>query len=103
MVTEGLATEIAQVAAEKQALAEDRVKFQHKMKESARSLTASWFLNLQKKLANCAKTVKHNEGLAKLENFVVVHWHVKSRVCAKDKRDVVETKVRLVREARGTT
>jgi adenosyl cobinamide kinase/adenosyl cobinamide phosphate guanylyltransferase len=35
MVTEGLAAEIAQVAAEKQALTEDRVKFQHKMKESA--------------------------------------------------------------------
>jgi hypothetical protein len=28
MVTEGLAREISQVAAEKQALAEDRVKFQ---------------------------------------------------------------------------
>ena len=35
MITEGLSTEIAQVAAEKQALAEDRVRFQTKMKESA--------------------------------------------------------------------
>jgi hypothetical protein len=35
MVTEGLAGELAQIAAEKQALSEDRVKFQSKMKESA--------------------------------------------------------------------
>ena len=35
MVTEGLAGELANVAAEKRNLAEDRVKFQHKMKESA--------------------------------------------------------------------
>ena len=35
MVTEGLAAEIQAVAAEKQSLAEDRVKFQHKMTESA--------------------------------------------------------------------
>ena len=35
MVTEGLQSELEQSAAEKQALAEDRVKFQGKMKESA--------------------------------------------------------------------
>jgi hypothetical protein len=35
MVTEGLSTEIAAVAAEKQSLAEDRVKFQKKMVENA--------------------------------------------------------------------
>ena len=34
MVTDGLTTEIQGVAAEKQSLAEDRVRFQHKMKES---------------------------------------------------------------------
>ena len=35
MVTESLVAEIQQVAAEKQALAEDRVRFQGQMKESA--------------------------------------------------------------------
>jgi hypothetical protein len=35
MVTDGLASEIQQVAAEKRAIAEDRVRFQGKMKESA--------------------------------------------------------------------
>ena len=35
MVTDGLSAELEQIAAEKQALAEDRVKFQSKMKESA--------------------------------------------------------------------
>ena len=35
MVTEGLAVELEQVQAEKQRLAEDRVRFQAKMKESS--------------------------------------------------------------------
>jgi hypothetical protein len=57
MVTEGLTAEIQAVAAEKAQLVEDRVRFQSKMNESAQSLTASWSLNLLKKLANCVKIV----------------------------------------------
>jgi hypothetical protein len=43
----------------------------------------------------------HTEGVAKLENFVVQALAREITEFAKDKRDVVETKVRLVREARG--
>jgi len=43
----------------------------------------------------------HGEGLAKLENFVVHALAREITEFAQDKRDLVETKVRLVAEARG--
>ena len=102
MVTEGLAAEIAQVAAEKQALAEDRVKFQGKMKESAQKFNGFMVSKLAEEIGELRKDRKmHTEGVAKLENFVVQALAREITEFAKDKRDVVETKVRLVREARG--
>ena len=101
MVTEGLAAEIAQVAAEKQALAEDRVKFQGKMKESATKFNNFMVTKLAEEIGELRKDRKmHTEGVAKLENFVVQALAREITEFAKDKRDVVETKVRLVREAR---
>ena len=102
MVTEGLAAEIAQVAAEKQALAEDRVKFQGKMKESATKFNNFMVSKLAEEIGELRKDRKmHTEGVSKLENFVVQALAREITEFAKDKRDVVETKVRLVREARG--
>lgn len=102
MVTEGLAAEIQQVAAEKQALAEDRVRFQHKMKESAQKFNGFMVSKLAEEIGELRKDRKmHTEGVAKLENFVVQALAREITEFAKDKRDVVETKVRLVREARG--
>jgi len=102
MVTEGLAAEIAQVAAEKQALTEDRVKCQHKMKESAQKFNGFMVSKLAEEIGELRKDRKmHTEGVAKLENFVVQALAREITEFAKDKRDVVETKVRLVREARG--
>jgi len=102
MVTEGLAAEIAQVAAEKQALTEDRVRFQHKMKESAQKFNGFMVSKLAEEIGELRRDRKmHTEGVAKLENFVVQALAREITEFAKDKRDVVETKVRLVREARG--
>jgi hypothetical protein len=101
MVTEGLAAEIQAVAAEKQALAEDRVKFQHKMKESAQKFNGFLVTKLAEEIGELRKDRKmHTEGLAKLENFMVHALAREIQEFAADKRDVVETKVRLVREAR---
>jgi len=44
---------------------------------------------------------QHNEGMEKLESFVVHALAREIQEFAQDKRDVVETKVRLVREARS--
>lgn len=102
MVTEGLAGELAQIAAEKQQLAEDRVKFQSKMKESAQKFNGFLVTKLAEEISELRKDRKmHAEGLEKLEGFVVHALASEIQEFAKDKRDVVETKVRLVREARS--
>jgi hypothetical protein len=101
MVTEGLQSELQQVAAEKQALAEDRVKFQVKMKESATKFNSFLVTKLAEEISELRKDRKmHTESLDKLEGFVVSALAKEITEFAKDKRDVVETKVRLVREAR---
>ena len=101
MVTEGLAAELEQVKAEKQALAEDRVKFQHKMSESATKFNNFMVTKLAEEIGELRKDRKaHNEGLEKLEGFIVHALAREIQEFAQDKQDVVETKVRLVREAR---
>ena len=101
MVTDGLAAEIQAVAAEKQALAEDRVRFQSKMKESAQKFNGFMVTKLAEEIGELRRDRKmHTEGLAKLENFMVHALAREIQEFAADKRDVVETKVRLVREAR---
>ena len=102
MVTEGLAAEIAQVAAEKQSLAEDRVRFQGKMKESATKFNNFMVTKLAEEIGELRRDRKmHTEGLEKLESFMVHALAHEIQEFAADKRDVVETKVRLVREARS--
>lgn len=101
MVTEGLAAELEQIRAEKQQLAEDRVKFQSKMKESATKFNSFLVTKLAEEIGELRKDRKmHSEGLEKLEKFMVHALAREIKEFAQDKRDVVETKVRLVREAR---
>ena len=102
MVTDGLTAEVKAIAAEKQAIAEDRVKFHGKMKESATKFNNFMVTKLAEEIGELRRDRKqHNEGLEKLENFVVHALAREIQEFAQDKRDVVETKVRLVREARG--
>ena len=102
MVTEGLTAEIQAVAAEKQQLAEDRVAFQGRMKESATKFNDFMVRKLAEEIGELRRDRKqHTEGLGKLENFVVHALAREIQEFAQDKRDVVETKVRLVREARS--
>jgi len=102
MMTDGLAGELAEFAQEKAALREDRVKFQTKMKESAGKFNNFMVTKLAEEISELRKDRKqHNEGLEKLEGFMVHALAREIQEFATDKRDVVETKVRLVREARG--
>jgi hypothetical protein len=101
MVTDGLTAEIQQVQAEKAQLAEDRVKFQSKMKESATKFNNFMVTKLAEEIGELRKDRKmHTEGVQKLEQFVVHALAREIQEFAQDKQDVVETKVRLVREAR---
>ena len=102
MITDGLAGELTEFAQEKAALREDRVKFQTKMKESAGKFNNFMVSKLAEEISELRKDRKqHNEGLEKLESFMVHALAREIQEFATDKRDVVETKVRLVREARG--
>ncbi len=102
MVTEGLQAEIQAVADERRALAEDRVKFQGKMKESATKFNNFLVSKLAEEIGELRRDrMMHNEGLEKLENFVVHALAREIQEFAQDKREVVETKVRLVREAKS--
>jgi len=102
MITDGLTAEIQQVAAEKAQIAEDRVKFQRKMNESATKFNNFLVTKLAEEIGELRKDRKaHNEGLEKLEGFVAHALAREIQEFAQDKRDVVETKVRLVREARS--
>ena len=101
MVSEGLNAEIQNIAAEKAQLAEDRVKFQSKMKESATKFNDFMVTKLAEEIGELRKDRKaHNEGLEKLEGFMVHALAREIQEFAQDKQEVVETKVRLVREAR---
>jgi hypothetical protein len=101
MVTEGLKAELQQVNAEKAQLAEDRVKFQAKMSENATKFNNFMVTKLAEELGELRKDRKmHTEGINKLENFVVHALAREIQEFATDKQDVVNTKVRLVREAR---
>ena len=103
MVTESLIAEVEQVKAEKQSLAEDRVRFQGKMKESATKFNSFMVTKLAEEIGELRKDRKmHSEGVEKLEAFVVHALAREIQEFATDKQDVVETKVRLVREARKT-
>ena len=102
MVTDGLSAEIQTLAAEKAQLVEDRVKFQRKMNESAAKFNNFMVTKLAEEISELRKDRKqHNEGLEKLEGFIVHALAREIQEFATDKRDVVETKVRLVREARS--
>ena len=102
MVTDGLTAEIQAVAAEKAQLVEDRVKFQSKMNENATKFNSFMVTKLAEEISELRRDRKqHNEGLEKLEGFIVHALAREIQEFATDKRDVVETKVRLVREARG--
>ena len=101
MVTEGLAAEIHSIKAEKQSLAEDRVKFQSTMKESAQKFNGFMVSKLAEEIGELRRDRKmHNEGLEKLEGFIMHALAREIREFAQDKREVVEAKVRLVAGAR---
>ena len=102
MVTEGLSAELSQVRAEKQSLAEDRVRFQKKMGESATKFNNFMVAKLAEEIGELRRDRRqHNEGLEKLENFMVHALAREIQEFAEDKRAVVETRVHLVREARS--
>ena len=101
MVTESLAAEIKDFAEEKQALAEDRVKFKTHMVESAGKFNNFLVTKLSEEIKELRADRKvQNEATAKLEKFVIKALAEEIKEFDQDKRAVVETKVKLVAEAK---
>ena len=102
MVTDGLATEISQISEEKKALANDRVKFNRSMTDNANKFNGFLLHKLSEELRELRKDrISSKTGFEKLESFVVGALAEEIKEFASDKKDLVETKVRLVRNARG--
>jgi hypothetical protein len=101
MVTESLSSEIEEFRAEKQAMNEDRIQAQVKLRESATK-----FNNFMvTKLAEEIKELRSDRQIAKesqqkLEQFIVHALAREIKEFAQDKQAVVEAKVKLVAEGR---
>lgn len=102
MVTEGLTTELSQIAEERKAIAEDRAKFVSKMKESSETFDSFLLKTLSEEIAELrSERAQQQDVIGKLEQFVTAQLAEEIGEFQKDRQDVVETKVRLVKEARS--
>jgi hypothetical protein len=101
MVTEALSAEIKEFAEEKQALAQDRVKFKATVVENAKRFDQFMVSKLAEELKELRADRKtYQEGIARLEKFVIGTLAEEIKEFETDKKAVVEARVRLVAEAR---
>ena len=101
MVTESLTSELAEFKQEKQALAEDRVKFKVHMNESATKFNNFMVTKLSEEIQELRKDRKvYENSIAKLEKFVIGALAEEIKEFEQDKQAVVETKVRLISGAK---
>jgi hypothetical protein len=101
MVTETLQGEIAEFHAEKQAMNEDRVQAQMKLRESASKFNEFMVTKLAEEIKELRADRKiQKESQQKLEQFIVHALAREIKEFAQDKQAVVEAKVKLVAEGR---
>jgi chromosome segregation ATPase len=101
MVTESLTAEIQEFQAEKQALAEDRAKFNVRMMEGAGKFNDFMVSKLAEEIKELRSDRKtYENSIAKLESFVIKALAEEIQEFEQDKQAVVETKVKLVAEAK---
>ena len=101
MVTSGLTAEIEEFQVERQAMNEDRVKAQQKLRETATRFNDFMVTKLSEEIKEVRSDRKQqNESQQKLEQFIVHALAREIKEFAQDKQAVVEAKVRLVAEGR---
>ncbi len=101
MVTESLQAELAEFVEEKQQMAADRVRLNRAMAESAAKFDNFLVSKLAEEIKELRKDRKiQKEGTQRLEKFVIKSLSEEIGEFAKDKQAVVETKVKLVAEAK---
>jgi len=101
MVTESLSEEIEEFHAEKQAMNEDRVQAQMKLRESATKFNDFMVTKLAEEIKELrSDRIIAKESQQKLEQFIVHALAREIKEFAQDKQAVVEAKVKLVAEGR---
>jgi len=101
MVTESLTAELQEFYTEKQALAEDRVKFKVHMTESASKFNDFMVSKLAEEIKELRADRKmYENSIGKLEQFVIKALAEEIKEFDEDKRAVVETKVKLIAGAK---
>ena len=101
MVTDQLTAEITEFAAEKKAVVEDRVRVKEHMMESAGRFNNFMVNKLAEEIKELHKDREiQKENYQRLEQFIVTSLAKEIQEFAQDKQAVVETKVRLVAEAK---
>lgn len=101
MVTESLTAELSEFQSEKQALAEDRVKFKRHMNEGASKFNEFMVSKLSEEIQELRKDrLTMESSVAKLESFVIKALSQEIKEFEQDKQAVVETKVRLISGAK---
>jgi hypothetical protein len=101
MVTESLSSEIEEFQSERQAMNEDRVKAQVKLRENATKFNGFMVTKLAEEIKELrADRQIAKESQQKLEQFIVHALAREIKEFAQDKQAVVEAKVRLVAEGR---
>jgi hypothetical protein len=101
MVTESLTAEIEEFVVEKKAVVEDRVRVKEHMMESAGRFDNFMVNKLAEEVRELHKDRQiQKENYQRLERFIVRALAEEIKEFAQDKQAVVETKVRLVAEAK---
>lgn len=101
MVSEGLSVEIEEFQAERQAMNEDRVKAQVKLRENAAKFNDFMVTKLSEEIKELRSERKlQMESQQKLEQFIVHALAREIKEFSQDKQAVVEAKVKLVAEGR---
>jgi hypothetical protein len=102
MVTDNLSEEIVEFHNERQAMNEDRVKAQVKLRESAAKFNDFMVTKLAEEIKELRSDRKiQKESQQKLEQFVVHALAREIKEFSQDKQAVVEAKVKLVAEGRS--
>ena len=101
MVTDSLSEEIEEFRAEKQAMNEDRINAQQKLRESATKFNDFMVTKLAEEIKELrSDRIIAKESQQKLEQFIVHALAREIKEFATDKQAVVEAKVKLVAEGR---
>ncbi len=101
MLTESLTKELKEFHEDKQSLAHDRVKFQKHMVESAKKFDSFVTKKLAEEIQELrADREKYRNALGVMEKFVVKQLAEEIQEFSQDKRALVETRVRLISEAK---